>query len=310
MNILRQVLAGLSRGRGSAAESPPRRHAAHRFDAIRGRLAALGVVGALVLLAETPGEAQTPWYQVEVVVFFQGDDRAWRRDNWREAGPPPLAENTVQLLVGPNPVGSTAGTARRHAFRALPDPALDLGAAVDRLERDGEYRVLLHVGWHQPGFPIGEAPGVHLSTPRGLGSQHGLPAAGNEAVDGTLRLWRRRFLHADADFAFGEIEGWKRRAAGELETSDDRGELARVIEGPDGTRGGTQRAADATKAESRTGRQAPPGGLAESGSNSESAADRRLRVARLTRSVRLREGRLHYIDHPIFGILLLVNRLD
>jgi hypothetical protein len=31
---------------------------------------------------------------------------------------------------------------------------------------------------------------------------------------------------------------------------------------------------------------------------------------RLTRSLRLRSGRLHYIDHPLFGMLLEVRRLD
>ena len=223
--------------------------------------AALGVL--LALLAFSPAQAQLPWYQVEVVVVAQGDDGAWQRNNWREEGPPPLGKNTVELLVGSAPGEGAGGTKRRHAFRRLPASTLDLGAVVDRLERSGDYRVLLHVGWRQPGFPVDDAPGVHLVTPFRVGAGSRLGAAGGEGVDGTVRLWRRRFLHVDADLAFGDIEGWQGRAAGSVEP----------------------------------------------GTTSESAAPERLRVVRLTRSLRLQEGRLHYVDHPLFGILLFAKRL-
>ena len=259
--------------------------------------------------------AATPWYQVEVVVFSQGGDAAWRRDNWREDGPPPLANNTVELLVGADPASDAAGRARRHAFRALPATALDLGAVIDRLERSEDYRVMLHVGWRQPGFPIDDAPGVHLATPRGLGglgglgSQYGLTAAENEGVEGTVRLWRRRFLHVDADIAFGDIEGWRKRVAVQGEPSDDRIGLDRASVDRDEETIARSGAPDASASEAPAGGRGSSAGGATSETGSQSAAERRLRVARMTRSVRLRAGRLHYIDHPVFGMLLLVKRL-
>ena len=263
---------------------------------------------ALALLAAAP--AASPWYQVEVVVFSQGGDAAWQRGNWREEGPPSLAKNTVELLVGPEPTTDSAGRARRHAFRTLPATALDLGAAVDRLERTGEYRVMLHVGWRQPGFPIDEAPGVHLSTPRGIGSQAGLTANDKAGIDGTVRLWRRRFLHVDADIAFGDIEGWKKRTSVQSEPSDKRNDPARTAVEPGGSGDAGARAPDASRTEAQVGGSTPLEGGDASGAGPESAARDRLRVARMTRSLRLREGRLHYVDHPLFGVLLLVKRLN
>ena len=259
----RPPISGTLSGRPErvAVPVPVRRRRAVRAGP-GGASAALGVL--LVLLACSTAQAQLPWFKVEVVVFAQGDTAAWQRNNWREEGPPPLGGNTVELLVGSAPGEAAGGSKRRNAFRRLPDSALDLGSVVDRLERSSDYRVVLHVGWRQPGFPVDDAPGVHLVSPRGIGtgSRHG--TAAHEGVDGTVRLWRRRFLHVDADLAFGDIEGWRERTAG----------------------------------------------FVESGSGPASAAPERLRVVRLTRSLRLRQGRLHYVDHPLFGILLFAKRID
>ena len=140
--------------------------AAGRAAAILGAALAGALVAGLVsFAATTPAAAATRWYHVEVVLFAQGaDDAAWRRNDWREEGPPALAKNTVELLPGLDADGLPAGSNRRHAFRTLPASALDLGAVADRLDRSNDYRVLLHVGWNQPGFSDDEAPAVHLST--------------------------------------------------------------------------------------------------------------------------------------------------
>ena len=241
---------------------------------------ALALISGLASLASSPAAAATRWYQVEVVLFAQGaDDAAWSRNDWREEGPPALARNTVELLHDLAAADRPAGSKRRHAFRTLPASSLGLGAVADRLDRSNDYRVLLHVGWHQPGFSDDDAPAVHLGTLRGLALENRFAAASGEEAEGTVRFWRRRFLHVDVDFAFGDVEAWRQR--------DD--------------------AADPN---------APPGGEGEvsreAGADSPSRpeAGERLRVVRLTRSLRLRAGRLHYLDHPLFGMLLEVRRLD
>ena len=257
-------------------------------------------------IAITPAHAATPWYQVEVVVFAQGREPAWDRGNWREAGPPPIAPNTVELLAGLSPADAGGGTGRRHAFRALPSSALDLGAAVDRLDRSSDYRVLLHVGWHQPGFREEDARAVHLSTSRGLVAPGRFPASAEEAVDGTIRMWRRRFLHVHADVAFGAVDAWREREGRAARDADpSAGTTASPQPGSLPPAGGT--APDtAVLTPVRTPAVVEGGALATTASADPSE---RLRVARLTRTLRLRGGRLHYLDHPLFGALLLVKRL-
>lgn len=271
---------------------------------------AAGLAALAALAASAPARSATPWYQLEVVIFAEGGESPWGRDDWREEGPPPLPENTVELLAALGAGDEAGGSSRRHAFRALPASQLELGAAAARLDRNDAYRVLLHVGWRQPGSSRGNAPAVHLGTLRGgVGDGRFTATAPGESVDGTIRLWRRQFLHVDLDLAFGDVEAWNRRqeAAGpSAEPGDERREapVADAVPGTNPDTGG-----GASAAEPR-----PPGasvGREEAGAAAEPppAGSARIRVTRLTRSLRLRAGRLHFLDHPLFGALLMVKRL-
>ncbi len=281
-------------------------------------VAALALAAGLGAPAAAAASA-TPWYQVEVVVFAQGGESRWDRDDWREEGPPPLPENAVELLTAFVPADEAGGSKRRHAFRTLPASELGLKTAASRLDRSDAYRVLLHVGWQQPGFPYDDAPAAHLGTRRGPVSGDRFTAAPGEAIDGTVRLWRRRFLHVDTDLAFGDLDAWSRReedAAGNARPRDGSG-------GAPGAGTGTRTHAADTSAPPGAAARTAPGTAAREGVAGEEAehgaggeADLRpagdggrLRVVRLTRSLRLRAGRLYYIDHPLFGMLLEVKRL-
>ena len=303
---------------------PPRRRSAGgggvagRAAAISGAAFALTLALALVmgiasLAATTPAAAATRWYRVEVVVFAQGAaDEAWSRNDWREEGPPTLAENTVELLPGLDAAGlPVAGSNRPRAFRTLPASALALGAVADRLDGSTDHRMLLHVGWDQPGFSDDEAPAVHLGTLGAL-TRAEERAAGTDGkeVEGSIRFWRRRFLHVDVDLSFGDIKGWRGRRAGSAPAAARPGG-GTVIPGPATTAartGAPERPAEGS-AESAGGSAAQDGAPQADAIQGTGAAAGGLRVTRLTRNLRLRSGRLHYIDHPLFGVLLAIRRL-
>lgn len=267
-------------------------------------------VGLASLAAASPAAGRTPWYQVEVVIFAEGGESRWDRDDWREEGPPPLPGNTVELLSALATEDEAGVPKRRHAFRALPSSELTLEAAADRLDRATEYRVLLHLAWQQPGFPYEDAPAVHIGTLRRLVSDDRLANPPEEAVDGTVRLWRRRFLHLEADLAFGEIEAWRRREDAAATRVPRRNESAETP----GAGAGEPASAAASVVPDAAARETA-GTATRSGAEREASLRppgdaMLLRVARLTRSFRLRAGRLYYVDHPLFGMLLRVRRLD
>ena len=226
--------------------------------------AGIVLAGALAVSAGLPGPAAAAsWYQVEVVLFSHGGEAAWNEGKWRAEGPPPIPENAVELLES---LGTSAGSNRRFAFRKLRSSSLGLRAAVARLEASPDHRVLLHVGWQQPVEGRKNAPGVHFGTRRRTAGDERFTVV-PKSVDGIVRLWRQRFLHADVDFGYGELEPWLRSA-------------------PPPSPGSVDEAGSPS-----TGDAAPP------------------RAARISRTLRLRPGRLHYIDHSLFGLLVLAKRL-
>jgi len=219
--------------------------------------------------------AQSPtWFTVEVVVFAQESPAAVASEVWPLEPPAPSLEGAIELTGPGEPTGepSTAAGSRpgARAFRVLGRKSRQLAGVVRRLARSGRYQPLLHVAWRQPGFSRSRAPAVHLDS-NALGSPIARRRGRDEEararaprVDGTLRVYRARYLHVDADLVYRPRS---------------------MLASP---------AAATTPAEI-TGETAPAGA-------SEPTA------FRLHQSRRMRSGELHYLDHPLFGVLVRITR--
>lgn len=186
--------------------------------------AMLGFV-ALTLVPGAPARAQddaegqqpTQWYEVEVVVFRQwqagGPDREYWPDPEQVAPPAPVT------LASPAPATERPpAQAGAPPVQRLPETEMELGPVVERLTEAGQYDVLAHLGWRQAGLPPEQAPAV--AVPPGWSSASvNLPAtvelAGvkvavspfalrppGQALYGTLRLIRSRYLHLEADLRY------------------------------------------------------------------------------------------------------------
>lgn len=244
----------------------PRSAAANSLLAARLQAA---LFAAFVLLASATAPAQEPaaenpedkWYQIEVIVFEQGGEAALQEEAWDTDPAMPAVEESIALtapgespLEGPGP----------HAFRILPDEARNLTKTHQHLERAADITPILYLAWRQTGMPKAEAPRIQLHVPPRDGepetpgarepeqdpSETALPVLGSlklmeeppppprPVLDGTLRLYVARYLHAEVD-------------------------LVHHREGVD-------------------------------------------TPFRLVTSRRMRSGELHYLDHPLFGVLIKV----
>ena len=174
------------------------------------------------------------------------------------------------------------------------------------MQKSSAYRPLLHLGWIQPGFPAEEARLVHVRNDNaGLGAvtidaepvDEGAVAGTSPndyrtgdaptlspridmardpsrvALDGTVRVHRARYLHVQADLLY-------------YRPGDD-GTGARLPAGDD------------------------PAGLPPPDSPDTAYIEQLLaeedavpRLFRLTESRRMRSRELHYLDHPLFGVLV------
>lgn len=130
-------------------------------------------------------DQDTPWYQVEVVVFKHTDttdDEAWPDDpgypdlTHTVALSPPSASSMTSLEVGELFADKDTGQALTDfltddkpknpdapmAFRLLPDSEDQLGNTVTRLNNAGDYQVLYHAAWRQPAYAPDNTIPVHI----------------------------------------------------------------------------------------------------------------------------------------------------
>ncbi len=217
--------------------------------------------------------ADTQLYQVEIIVFTQSGGESGTPEHWPVRPDPVGFQDYAELREDGEPSAS--------AFRTVEGGDLELNTVARRLDDAGDYRVLEHIAWVQPGYGRDRAPAVALPpgeeppvTPDNgedpldvdgiaagpLGTDLELTPRPPEGLSGGLRVWRERFLHVETDFRW-------------LEPGAD--------EEPE------PRAAFAT-----------------------AALEDQEPVVVMQERRRMRSEELHYLDHPRMGLLIHVKPVD
>ena len=235
------------------------------------------LIAAAVMFAPRPGavraqdntaqDAEEKWYQVEILVFERRGQEAIEAESWdTDPGRPPLEESIALIAPGESPMEGPGP----HAFRILPAEALSMVKTRSHLDRSADLKPILHVGWRQPGVPRGEAQWVNLYLP-----PHE-ERAGSAKSD-FLGMAQRTGVQDPAETgepALLPLEALQMPAvAPPVLDGTIRVHLARYLH------------ADVDLVYHRYGVETP---------------------FRLTTSRRMRSGELHYLDHPVFGVLIKV----
>lgn len=285
------------------------------------------IAGLLTVSSSTYGEST--WYQVEMIVFAHNDETAETEEQWPDdvalsypsrlkmlfdaVSLPSHVDNTLttgieinvpSLLSQPNdqtnalanelllenptllptppvepadnlPTALTGeGTVLRPLpFQRLDDDAKTLREAFQHLRRIDRYRPLFHEVWQQPMQSRGRSPAILITGGDAYGSHFEL--------EGTIKLSVERYLHIDTDL-------WLHR----FEPNFGQTSTFQVPELPTNT--GTDIM------------------LGDSYSPFSLIIDEPYNVARtvtLRQSRRMRSGEIHYLDHPLFGVIVLVTPL-
>ena len=185
---------------------------------------------------------------MELIVFERLDAAHLHDELWAEDPGRPAFDEAIELATDPS-----------QAFRLLTPGGHRLDGVRRRLAGSGIYRPFLHLAWRQPSLAKRRARHVRVRSARvpepGAGES---PPSLRPAMDGTVQLYRGRFLHLNADLLYYR----------------------------------------ATLAGTSPGAVALPDG----------DGDGFPTVFRLTQSRRMRLQELHYLDHPLFGVLVRVTR--
>ena len=231
----------------------------------------------LLLLFSAPAFAD--WYRVEVVLFAYTEPDAggeW----WYENPGLPAREQSIGLItatVDPEP-GAVADPAREQDLKpyiALPKQEYRLAGVERALARSREYRPLLHVAWQQPGLDVGNVRAVRLDNTR-----------------------------------------FERKAAEQVEVGPEPGQVrdepeytppVKVFDGTVRLRKSRFLHLDVDFAYFPETLQQPDLEMP-----AQSAGHMRLAASyvRLTQSRRIKPDDLNYFDHPLFGLVVEVSRIE
>lgn len=284
------------------------------------------------------GTEEERWFQVELIVFAHRNKEALESEDWPDISGLTLPENLVELTFPPpeqeekpdeNPVktepglifepvtgqavdkisGTGDGTITRPlpmpvAFEMLPEQELQLNNAMKKISRSSRFEPLLHIAWRQPTYDREHAQSVLLYqgmtdsvpeitetalperkqndnrtlTPDFIGNEDEDVSPINPRVVGTVRVSVARYLHFSADLVY-RTQVLERVAVplSDLELWDDK---------PYPT------------LEERQG----PAYQLESWNV--------MRGFRLEESRRMRSRKIHYLDHPFFGVVVLITPVE
>lgn len=232
-------------------------------------------VGMLALLLAPAGAAQErstdgeqeKWYQVEVLVFERRGEQVLAEESWDpDPGRPPIEESIALIAPGESPLEGPGP----HAFRILPAEALILSKIRTHLENGAETSPILHVGWRQPGVPEDDAQWVNLYLPPRDGNAASKPGS-------LLGMSQRAGIRNTA--ASGQP------ALIPLDALQDPLVAPPVLDGTIRVHLARYLHADVDLVYHRKDVETP---------------------FRLSASRRMRSGELHYLDHPVFGMLVKV----
>lgn len=233
--------------------------------------AAVGVLGLLAPVTwaqETASQATNEkWYQVEVIVFERLGRSGLDAEAWDpDPGHPPIEESIALIAPGESPQEGPGP----HAFRILPADALTMGKIRGHLENARDMRPILHVAWRQPGVIREDAQWVNLYLP-----PHGSSTASTS--DTFLGMARR--------VGAQDLGNTSQPMLVPLDALQAPTVVPPVLDGSIRVHLARYLHAEVDLLYHRDG------------------VDTRFR---LLESRRMRSGELHYLDHPVFGILVKV----
>lgn len=272
------------------------------------RLLALAAISPLLAAADR-------WYEVEVLVLshLNADTTAER---WPEndsitlaldgAVPAPNTITTPMMATTPAP---SAQELLRLA--AVPPAQYKLQDAYKSLARARNYRPLLHTAWRQPIGPGKNNVKIRLAGGKDYAGRYGLlgklltsgdqPASeGLWEVDGYVQLSASRFLHVETEMLF-------RRPADVIlpPPAADSPVPADVVTTTDTA--ATTEPATATNPATTPPTDAGPGWQT---TDTLLVAEDHLQFYKLSQGRRLKANELHYFDHPLFGLLIVLRPLE
>lgn len=264
-------------------------------------------------------------YKVELIVFENLDPAALQAEDWPDQpGTPPLDKavelSSITAMIPPAPGGDSAAKpvapptppvkaepaapatvpapapAPAPAWRWLNDSELSLNGLIKKLNASQRYRPLLHIGWIQPLDSSDQGTAVHIYD--GMSMMKRAGAAPQAPAAATLQ---------SPAGAAPEPQETATQAADSVTAPPSTADTAHRLDGTFTLRRGRFLHVDADFGYRESEPAAQPAAGSETAGLEPVQAQAVSRYVRMTQSRRIRNDELHYLDHPLFGVLFAVS---
>lgn len=275
----------------------------------RFQLAHLGLLTALLLPSSLPaetGQAEPPkWYDVELLIYTRDRVADMESEQWPEEQPLLLDEALpIDLATLPLTTDETSLPTTELEMLRLDDGQLRLSEQASKIDSSSQLSLLLHTGWRQAGVERERAPQVRIY------AKPAKPFAGAEAapveadlfalaepsveLEGVIRVSLARYLHLDSQLLYrlplAPTQATESEVAIPLTDAVNHAEGSPESLFSDGTaiESGTP-----IYGESMMVEPVPPAPTHRS--------------FLLAEKRRMRSRQLHYLDHPLFGVVVAIT---
>lgn len=260
------------------------------------------------LASQTVAQTDERWFQIEVIAFAR--EYPEQEEQW----PHSIALDYPLRWVTLEPANSglpeagdqdIAATENLHeptsaAFQLLGSAERRLNTQASKLANSRQYRVLFHEAWRQPLGPASSAKGILISA--------GEPFGDHRELEGSITFSLGRFVEAKTKLWLTEFELDQGQSPGDwplLPTSPliRTSNLETLTMGTD-----LLTPENITNTEDSTdNQQAYWSDAIQREEVLPDAAYLPRRIVLLEEDRRLRSGELHYLDHPLMGVLILAT---
>lgn len=279
-------------------------------------LPSAAAIGATGTTADSEEELNANWYQVEIIVFGQSSEKAELSEYWRQdyelsypnnmvklLDPSAKAEDkpTIADLLSPDDrlyplLQKDADTTEdemptEQPFTILAKQDLALRKMMNTMRRSAAFRPLFHKAWRQPLYGDVSDPAILVLGGDQVNQQHEL--------QGYIRLTVSRYLHLETDLWLTQFEA---------NTGQEQEAWPYTPSPPIISNNQTKLSATPSLIPSELWKNFQLIEREQTLLHNSSHIIKR--TVRLNQKRRMRSNELHYIDHPLMGVLIQITPYD
>jgi|GEM_PF-1849296 len=272
------------------------------------KLLLLCLLGALSHGAHAQNEGR--WYSVEIIVFKRLNNASLTEEFWAQD----LSlqyPNSLQYLSEK----TTSDTGSRQNFKRLSSNVFRLNNYRNSLNSSEDYEVLYHQAWKQQMQGKNRSPSIAI---RGGDLITNSNSQSHSELEGYITFHIARFLHLNTNLWLSEPNIAKLQGASRVSPLPkpplygyvEERDLSQALKNDTApTQALSERIGEILDRDARQLIEGASGSDDRNGLNSNTQARTKTSkgIIRLAQQRKMRSKELHYIDHPLMGMLIYVN---